>query len=416
VPHFEKMLYDQGQLLRVYTEAWRRSGAQDEDLLWPVRETADWLRREMRAVDGGFYASQDADSEGEEGVYYVWTPQQIESVLGPEAGAACCRAYGVTARGNFEQGASVLADAAREPRERFAAERAKLLAARSKRIAPATDRKHVAAWNALAISGLARAGSLLADDAMLADALGAAEFVDRQMRDSRGRLARIWNEGRASVPAFLDDLAAWIEATLDLHRAGGGDRWLALALAAAEDVVARFYDAGEGDFYLTPADGEKLAHRPRSDHDGATPHSTGLATLGLLRVAELSGRAELRAIAERVLAAHALELDRAPHAFPTLARAALVAERGLSVAVIVGAAGDPATRALAARARRVLAPADAVVVAAPGAAPASGLASSWLAGREPKGGRPTAWLCHGVTCSLPIVDPEAIAPPPSPLR
>jgi hypothetical protein len=140
--------------------------------------------------------------------------------------------------------------------------------------------------------------------------------------------------------------------------------------------------------------------------------------LGLLRAAELSGRADLRGIAERVIEKHAVLLERAPHAFPTLARAALAAERGFSVAVIVGAASDPATRALAARARRVLGPADAVVVAAPGSAPPPGLAPSWLAGRDPQGGRPTAWICRGVSCSLPIVEPDALvsAPPASALR
>ena len=251
---------------------------------------------------------------------------------------------------------------------------------------------------------------------MLADAVAAAEFVTGRMRDDAGRLARIWNQGRASVPAFLDDFASWIEATLDLHRAGAGERWLGAALAAAEDVAARFFDPAEGDLFLTPVDGEPLVHRPRSDHDGATPHSTGLAVLGLLRVADLAGRADLRRIAERVIETHAFALERAPQVFPTLARAALAAERGFSVAVVVGAPSDPATRSLAARARRVLGPADAIVVAEPGAAPPAGLAPSWLAGRNPQGGRPTAWICRGVTCSLPIVDEDALASPPSALR
>ena len=416
VPHFEKMLYDQGQLLRVYAEAWRRSGAADDDLLWPIRETADYLRRELRAPEGGFYASQDADSEGEEGIFYVFTPEQVDAALGAAEGAAFGRAYGVTARGNFEHGTSVLADGAREPRERFAEGRAKLLAVRARRVAPATDRKRVAAWNALAISGLARAGSLLDDDSLLAEAVAAAEFVATRMRDPAGRLARIWNEGRASVPAFLDDLACWMEAALDLHRAGAGQRWLGEAVAAAEDVAARFFDAEAGDLFLTPSDGEKLVHRPRSDHDGATPHSTGLAVLGLLRVAELSGRADLRRIAERVIETHAALLERAPQAFPTLARAALAAERGLAVGVLIGAAADPATRALAARARLTLGPADALLVSEPGAAAPAGVAPSWLAGREPQGGRPTLWICQGVTCSLPIVDADALASPAFALR
>ena len=407
VPHFEKMLYDQAQLLRTYAEAWRRSPARDEDLIWPVRETVATLRREFAAPDGGFYASQDADSEGEEGRFYVWTPAEIGAVLGADA-AAFCAAYSVSEGGNFESGTTVLMDCAREPRARFAAERDRLLAARAGRVAPGTDRKRVTAWNALTISGLARAGSLLGDDSMLDDAAGAAGFLDAKLRDEQGRLMRIWNEGRASVLAFLDDHAALLEAELDLFRAGAGSLVRARRLAAA--IAERFFDAEEGDLFLTPSDGEALAQRPRSDHDGATPHSTGLAVLGLLRTASLCGDDALRAVAERVLDTHAALLARVPEALPTLARAALCAERGLRVAVVRGDPADAATRALADRARALLAPEDAVVVAAPGADVAE-LDPSWLAGREPESGRATAWLCRGTTCSLPVTDPGDLASP-----
>jgi uncharacterized protein YyaL (SSP411 family) len=404
VPHFEKMLYDQGQLLRSYTEAWRQSGASDDDLLWPVRETAAFLRREMSAPDGGWYASQDADSEGEEGRFYVWTPASVGEVLG-DAAAEFCAAYSVTERGNFEHGTTVLMDRARKPRAQFAAERERLLDARRARIAPGTDRKRVTAWNALCISGLARAGALLEDAAMLADAVAAADFLASRLVDADGRLLRIWNEGRAHVLAFLDDHAALLEANLDLYRAGAGERFLARALELAGAIQSRFFDAGEGDLFLTPSDGEPLAQRPRSDHDGATPHSTGLAVLGLLRAAQIAGRADLRDVALRVLRTHAAGLERMPEAFPTLARAVLLAERGGSLALVVGDAGGAATRALAARARRVLAPEDAVIVAPPGAPPA-GVDPSWLAGRGPVNGRPAAYLCRGTTCSLPIAEPE----------
>ena len=403
VPHFEKMLYDQGQLLRVYAEVWRRSGAADDDLVWPIRETADWLRREMRAEDGGFFASQDADSEGEEGKFYVWTPEQVRDVLGAQRAAAFCAAYGVTPQGNFEHGASVLQDVARRPRSELAAEREALRAARAKRVAPGTDRKRVASWNGLAISGLAHAGALLGDASLLAEAAGAADFVLERMRDGEGRLLRVYAEGRARVRAFLDDEAALLAALLDLHRAGAGDRFLPEALRIADEIAAWFFDGDEGDLFLTPSDGERLAHRPRSDHDGATPHSAGLAVLGLLRAGELAGRSELRRIAERVIRGHAFALERAPLAYPTLLRAAVCADRGLGVAVVVGDPGDPATLALAHGARLVLAPEDAVVVAAPGSAPA-GLDPGWLEGRTLSAGRPAAYLCRGTTCSLPITD------------
>jgi hypothetical protein len=269
VPHFEKMLYDQGQLLRTYVEAWRRSGANDDDLLWPVRETAIYLHRELRAPDGGWYASQDADSEGEEGLFYVWTPASVTAELG-DAAEDFCAAYSVTERGNFEHGTTVLMDRARKPRADFASERGRLFAARSARIAPGTDHKRVASWNALCISGLARAGALLGDAAMIADAARAADFLAERLVDDRGRLLRVWNEGRAHVLAFLDDHAALLEAHLDLYRAGAGERFLARALANADAIATRFFDAREDDLFLTPSDGEPLAPapalRPRRRH------------------------------------------------------------------------------------------------------------------------------------------------------
>jgi uncharacterized protein len=415
VPHFEKMLYDQGQLLGVYTELWRRTGATDADLTWPVRETAAFLRREMTGPEGGLYASQDADSEGHEGRFYVWTPAEVEAVLGRERAAVFCRTYAVSREGNFE-GSNVLWDLARGPRSDLAAERAELFAARAKRSAPATDTKRVLGWNALAISGLAFAGSVLDEPALLADATAAADFVRTRLAAPGGRWWRVFAEGRAKVPAFLDDLSAWLAACLDLHRAMGDPALPALALAVAEQIQARFFDPDENDLFLTPQDGERLPHRPRSDHDGATPHSPGLATLGLLRAAALAGREDLARTAERVLRTHAFVLERAPAAYPTLARAALAAERGISCAVVVGDAADPRTAALALAARRVLAPEDAVLVAAPGSVAPAGVDPSWLAGRETVGGAPTAYVCRGTLCSLPVTEPAALAAAAQPFR
>ena len=274
-----------------------------------MRETVDYLRREMAAPDGGFYASQDADSEGEEGRYHVWTPQQLEAVLGERAGAFG-EAYGVTAQGNFEGGRTHLIDLARRPREEFAEERALLLGARQQRVPPATDHKRVAAWNGYVISGLARVGSLLDDPEIVADAAEAADFVLQEMLDDDGRLLRIYDRGRAHVPAFLDDHAALLDACLELYRAGAGERFLAPALHLAAEIGERFFDPEAGDLFFTPVDGEALVHRPRSDHDGATPNAAGLACLGLIRAAQLSGSHSLQSIAERVVESYAPELER----------------------------------------------------------------------------------------------------------
>jgi uncharacterized protein YyaL (SSP411 family) len=403
IPHFEKMLYDQGLLLQIYAEAIRRSG--NESLEWPVRETVEYLRREMTASEGGFYASQDADSEGEEGIFYVWTPAQIRDVLGDGA-EAFTHAYGVDEQGNFEHGTSHLLDRARGPRALFSDARAKLLAVRNQRVAPGTDTKRVASWNGYAIAGLARAASVLEDATILEDATRAADFVLTRMTDEQGRLQRVFAEGRAHVTAFLDDHAAMIEACLDLYRAGADSGYLERARLLAAEVCERFYDADAGDLFLTPNDGEPLVHRPRSDNDGATPQATGHAVLGLLRLADLCGNEELGRVARRVLDTHAYALEQIPHGYPTLLRAAAIAERGISVAVIVGGPNEDETRALQRGARAHLRPEDAVVPLTPGQPPPAAVAASWLDGREAVDGRATAYVCHGTHCSLPIHDPN----------
>jgi uncharacterized protein YyaL (SSP411 family) len=413
VPHFEKMLYDQGLLMRSYAEAWRRSGCTDSDLVWPLQETFAWLEREMVGPEGGFYASQDADSEGIEGKFYVWTPGELREALGPERAERFASAYGVHAAGNFEDGTTVLWDVARDPRDAHASERRDLLAWRARRIPPGTDYKRVASWNAFAVSGLALAGSLCEEPAMLERAWSTADFVLERLVDENGRPLRVFNEGRSHTGAFLDDVAGMLTALLDLHRAGGEPRHLEAALRLADDLVARFFDPVDGDLFLTPSDGEALAERPRSDQDGATPHSTGLAVLGLLRAATLSGRKPLREVAEAVLRTHAFLLERAPGAFPTLARAAAWHERGLSVAVIVGRTDDPGRAALAARSRRVLAPEEAIVVVDPGDPPPAGLDPTWLEGRLATTGPSRAYVCRGFECSLPISDPDDFTPLPA---
>ena len=228
------------------------------------------------------------------------------------------------------------------------------------------------------------------------------------MRDSQGRLLRVYNEGRAHISAFLDDTASLLDACLDLYRAGGGDRFVAAAAGFADDIATRFFDADRGELFLTPSDGERLAHRPRSDHDGATPEAIGLATVGLVRLGALAERADWQALAERVIGDHAFALQRSPHAHPTLVRAVALSARGLSVAVVIGERDTPATRALAQRARTRLLPEDSVIVAAPGEAAPTGVAQSWLDERGLHQGEPAAYICHGTTCSLPATDPDAL--------
>jgi uncharacterized protein YyaL (SSP411 family) len=413
VPHFEKMLYDQGQLLRVYAEAQRQSEPPDSDLEWPVVETVEFLERELRSREGGFFASLDADSEGEEGLFYVWTPAEIEAALGPEVGAEFSVAYGVEPGGNFEStGSSVLAHGLAGDRPRFAVARRGLLAARAGRVRPDTDRKQVTSWIAYAVGGLATAGATFDRPDWVESAARGADFLLDRMLDADGRLLRIWNGVRASVPAFLDDHAATLSALLDLHRAGGDARYVERALEIAEAIRTRFFDPEERDLFFVPADGEPLVLRPSSDPDGATPAAAGLAALGLVRIAELAGRDELRAVVEAVLEAHAPILARAPLHLPTLVRAAALCDAGLGVGLVLGDPEAPSTRLLARRARGLLSSEEPVVVLPPDRPPAW-LAAEWLEGRELVGGAPTAYICRGRACSLPATDPEALRAPTS---
>ena len=411
VPHFEKMLYDNGQLLRVYAEAYRQTG--DERLRWPVEETIAWLEREMRDPAGGFYASQDADSEGEEGRFFVWSPDELREALGPELGDEIASAYGVEPGGNFEHsGKSVLSHGLAGERPRYAEARATLLAARSRRVPPATDRKNVCSWIGYAISGLALAGSCFGRPEWIAAAARAADFALSELSDEGRFLVRIYEAGEAKIPAFLDDHAAVLAALLDLHRAGAGDRYVEAAIAVAEEIRTRFFDPRTRELFFTPGSDQTLVFRPSSDSDGATPSAAGLAVLGLLRLAELTGRADLAEIVDAVSEREGPVASRAPIYLPTLVRAAALRETQIGVAIILGPQGDPRSEALANRARALLGPEDAVVMVTPGAPP-RWLASDWLAQRELRDGAPTAYLCRGRSCSLPATEPGALSLPPA---
>jgi len=404
VPHFEKMLYDQGQLIRVYSETWRRT--RDEALVWPVRETVAFLKREMAAPEGGFFASIDADSEGVEGRFYAWTPQQTAAVLGDAEALAFDAAYGVSAAGNFEHHTTVLNQVGDFSRSEFEAAREKLRVARSRRVAPETDTKRLTAWNGLLVSGLARAGSLFGDREWIDIAAATADFLLERVVDAAGRPLRVFDRGAAKIPAFLDDVAALLEACLDLHRAGAGERFFDAAFSLAHDIAMRFFDREQGDLFFAADDGEPLFSRPRTDHDGATPQSTGLAAMGLVRVAAMADDSDLRHVVDRLLHTHAAALDRAPHAFPTLVRAALAAQHGVGVAVIVAGKDPAGATALAETARRALRPEDGVLVDSPAI---SAISDRWLLDRDAIDGRATAYLCHGFTCSLPVHTCEELA-------
>jgi uncharacterized protein YyaL (SSP411 family) len=326
VPHFEKMLTDNAQLLGVYARAYALTG---NDLFAGVaRETADYLRREMTGPEGGFYASTDADSEGEEGKYFVWDLAQIRECLGETEGSFFCEWYGVREGGNFREeatgrgtGASVLflskkISLSPGAEERLAPLRLKLLDARAKRIPPALDDKRIAGWIALAVSGLAIAGRILNDVRFLEAARAGARFLLEDCRDGAGRLQRTWKDGVAKIPAFLEDEAFFVHALLDLAEAddeGGPGVWRDEAIAAAASMRERFKRKDGPGFTFSGEGNEELLVNARDLFDKATPSSSGAAAWALARLALKTGDMELAREAREAVDEVVWLMARSPH-------------------------------------------------------------------------------------------------------
>ncbi len=402
VPHFEKMLYDNGQLLGVYADALAMGGPAEYAEI--IAETVDWLDREMTHVSRGLYASQDADSEGEEGKYYVWTPDQVREVLGRADAIQFEAAYGVTRKGNFEHGSTVLSritDRGGEFEEKALAEmRGKLLAARTERVPPDTDTKILAGWNGLALSGLVRAWEVTGLPRALAKAVEVGQFLATEMIHGDGaRLWRVYKDGTTKLDGTLDDYAFVAAGFLALAEATLDPVWWQRGSALVTSILERFYEErdGVGIFYLTPADGDGLlAHRPESNHDGAIPSGAAVAVECLLRVGTIAGDARAREVAERYLAGRCPMAVESPFAASRLLAALDLYLHGLEVVVTDGDGAD----ALLAAARRGYAPTR--MIAGPWAQ------ASILDGKEPEGGRARAYVCRGQTCSAPVTDPAQL--------
>lgn len=404
VPHFEKMLYDNAQLLELLTEAFIDTG----EALFRLRieETIAFLVREMRLPGGAFAASLDADSEGHEGKFYVWTAAEIEDVLGPEAAPAFCRVYDITTAGNFE-GMSIpnrLAHRALLPDDeeaRLTEARAKLLARRATRIRPGTDDKVLADWNGLAIAAIAFAGATFRRPDWIALARDAHAFVLGTMsRDER--LAHAWRDGKSVYPGLATDYAAMIKASLALHAATLEPAYLATAEALAAIVRAHHWDAAEPGYFLSADDAEALILRPRSATDEATPSANSVMAANLVRLWRLTGKDAYRADADAVIAA-------APIAENLFAAAGMLSALDLrlgavDIALVLPPGTDHAPMLDAAR--RAWTP-NTILVATDD--PATLPAGHPAHGKASISGQPTAYVCHGETCSLPVTDPDALA-------
>jgi uncharacterized protein YyaL (SSP411 family) len=395
VPHFEKMLYDNALLLRAYVEWGTELGTRTAE------GVADFLLAELRTPDGGFASALDADSEGREGAFYVWTPAQLEDVLGPDDGAWAARLLRVTPAGTFEDGASTLQlpEDPDDP-ERWADVRRRLRAAREERERPARDDKVVAAWNGLAVSGLCRSGVLLGRPAYVEAAMAAADLLWR-VHVVDGRLRRVSRDGAVGVPAgVLEDHGCVAAGFLDLLQATGDPVWLERAGTLLDAALAHFA-AEDGGFHDTADDAESLVARPRDPSDNASPSGLSSLVHALLAYAAVTGSGRHRDAAEQALASvHALA-TRAPRFAGWSLAAAVAARDGPLEVAVVGAPG-PARAALEEAARGHP---TAVVVAADGPRDDVPL----LAGRTEVDGRPAAYVCRGHVCERPVTDPAVLA-------
>jgi uncharacterized protein YyaL (SSP411 family) len=400
VPHFEKMLYDNALLARAYLHGWQLTG--EEIFRRVCEQTLDWALREMRGPEGGFYSALDADSEGEEGKFYVWTEQELREALGEDA-EPLLTYWGVDRGPNFE-GRSILHVAGGDIEPQLL-ERARqtLYELRARRVWPGLDDKRLTAWNALMVAALADAGAALGREDYLDSARGCADFLLERMRDSEGRLQRTYKDGRASLAAYLEDHAFLSEALLVLYEATVETRWFVEARRLADDIVLRFRDADAGGFFDTASDHEALIVRPRSFEDHPIPSGSSSAAYALLRINAVTGDRAYEQPAVEVFRLLHQAAGRHPQAFGHLLQAMHFHFSTPREVALVGESIDELASPVRARFR----PTTVLAGMRPGDDEAQD-AIPLLRGREPVDGRPAAYVCENFACRLPVTEPEEL--------
>jgi len=394
VPHFEKMLYDNALLARAYLHGWQVTG---EPLFRTVtEETLDWALLEMRGPEGGFFSALDADSEGEEGRFYVWIVGELREALADEPDADEAIAwFGATDRGNFE-GRNIPVRGPGEP-ERRGAWRERLYKVRSQRVWPGLDDKRLTSWNALMISALADAGAVFEREDYLHAARAAAEFVLTELRGQDGRLLRTWKDGRAKLNAYLEDHSFLLEALLSLYEATFDPRWFGEARALADTMVERFADDDNGGFFETSSDHERLVARRKDLEDHPIPAGNSSAAYGLLRLAALTGEHSYGDRAEGVLRLlHELG-PKHPQAFGHLLQALDFRLAQVKEVALVGDGLHPLERVV----RDEFRPHLVLAGGEPDGVPL-------LEGRSPVDGRATAYVCEQFACKAPVTEPDQL--------
>jgi uncharacterized protein len=420
VPHFEKMLYDQALLAMAYVEAHQALGG--GCFAQTAREIFAYVLRDMTSPEGGFYSAEDADSEGREGLFYVWTPAEVRKHLGAEAGEVFCRFYGITPEGNFEDGLSIPhitlspeAFAAREtipPAEVQAilsAGREKLYRVREQRVHPLKDDKILTAWNGLMIAALAKGAGALRDPSYSAAAERAADFILRNLRTGSGRLQRRYRLGHIAHAGYLDDYAYLIWGLIELYEATFKTAYLAAAMDLQRLQIDLFWDDSSGGFFMTARDAEKLILRPKDLYDGAMPSGNSAAFLNLLRLARMSANPSWENMADRMMRAFAGSLGEIPTAHSHLMTGLDYYLGPAQEIVIAGNPEEGAAREMAAQVREKFLPFK-ILLSKPGGEAGREISAlcPFLEGMDPGREGVSVFICEGYSCKKPVSSPAEL--------
>jgi uncharacterized protein YyaL (SSP411 family) len=419
VPHFEKMLYDNALLTGAYVEAFQKTREPFFEQI--ARETLDYVLREMTAPTGAFYSTQDADSEGEEGKFYVWSTDELRAVLGPEDAEFACKVWGATRGGNFE-GHNILfrgltdIDEARANgtsteafRARLSHMRTKLYDARAKRVWPGRDEKILTAWNALMIDALALAGAVFGDERYLGAAARAADFILNTMRSPDGRLFRTAGVGQAPrLNGYLEDYAFLADALVTLYESTFNPKWLSAACGLAELMLKHFSDHDMPGFFFTSDDHEQLIARTKDLHDGSTPSGNAMAVTALLRLAALTGRRDLAESSERALRGYRATMAEYPAATGQMLVALDFFLGPVQQVAVVGPARSEETRRALSAIRRAFLPGRVIAFHDPANGELPAELSTLFASKNAAAATVTVYVCANFTCQAPITGAEAV--------
>jgi uncharacterized protein YyaL (SSP411 family) len=425
VPHFEKMLYDQAMLTLAYTEAYAVTEKPEHQRV--VREVLTYVQRDMTSPEGAFYSAEDADSEGVEGKFYVWSLAEVQRILGDRDAALAAQVWNLTADGNFEDESTrrktgdniphrtrSLRELAGDQKtgafgQRLERIRQQLFEVREDRIHPLKDDKVLADWNGLMAAAMARAGVVLGEPGYVSAAAAAVRFVLEHMRGTDGRLFHRFRDGEVAIPAFLDDYAFLTWALVELYDATLDPTHLDHALQLQEDALALFWDAENGGFFFAAAGADDLLVRQKEVYDGAVPSGNSVAMANLVRLSRLTGRTDLARRADQVAAAFARDVARGPAAHTHLLSAVQLAAGASLEVVVAGTPGAEDTDRLIATVRDAAVPGAALLLVPEGetGAPIRRLAP-FAAGYVPVNGKAAAYVCRDFTCQLPTTDPKEL--------